>query len=307
MKAIQYTAFGGSEVIQLNQIEKPIAKDDEVLIKISATTVNPMDMKFRSGSLQKGMPIELPYTPGLDVSGVVESIGNNVKRLQVGDNVFGTTFGGTYAEYINLNENQLTTQPKNSSYTEAAALAIPLTTAYSILVENAQLKTGEKVLIHGAAGGVGSIALQMAKAIGAYVIGTASGSGLDLIKNLGADEVIDYKSQDFSTVVSNMDVVVDLVGGETQAKSFGVLKNNGKLLSTVHPPSEELAKKFGIDARFVFSKPSFQKLDFGKKLVEEGKIKTQVVKVMNLESAAKAQDLMLSGGVNGKIVLEIKQ
>ena len=145
------------------------------------------------------------------------------------------------------------------------ALAIPLTTAYSILVENGQLSSGQKVLIHGAGGGVGTIALQMAKAIGAYVIGTASGKGLDLIKKLGADELIDYKSQDFSTLVSDVDVVVDLVGGETQAKSFEILKKGGKLLSTVQPPSEELAKKFDIEARFVFSKPSFQKLDFGEK------------------------------------------
>lgn len=306
MKAIQYTAFGGSEVLQLNQIAKPVIKDDEVLVKIKATTVNPMDMKFRNGSLQKAMPIELPYTPGLDVAGTVEKIGKNVKRFKIGDAVFGTTFGGTYAENISLNENQLAIQPQHTSHFESAALAIPLTTAYSILVENAQLKAGEKVLIHGAAGGVGSIALQMAKAIGAYVIGTASGSGLDLIKSLGADEVIDYKSQDFSTIVSDMDLVVDLVGGETQAKSFGILKKDGKLLSTVHPPSEELAKKFGIDARFVFSKPSFQKLDFGKKMVEEGKIKTQVAQVMNLENAAIAQDLISSGGVNGKIVLEVQ-
>lgn len=306
MKAIQYTAFGGSEVLQLNQIAKPVIKDDEVLVKIKATTVNPMDMKFRNGSLQKAMPIELPYTPGLDVAGTVENIGKNVKRFKIGDAVFGTTFGGTYAENISLNENQLAIQPQHTSHFESAALAIPLTTAYSILVENAQLKAGEKVLIHGAAGGVGSIALQMAKAIGAYVIGTASGSGLDLIKSLGADEVIDYKSQDFSTIVSNMDVVVDLVGGETQAKSFGILKKDGKLLSTVHPPSEEMAKNFSVDARFVFSKPSFQKLDFGKKMVEEGKIKTQVAQVMDLENAAIAQDLISSGGVNGKIVLEVQ-
>ncbi len=306
MKAIQYTAFGGSEVLQLNQIAKPVIKDDEVLVKIKATTVNPMDMKFRNGSLQKAMPIELPYTPGLDVAGTVEKIGKNVKRFKIGDAVFGTTFGGTYAENISLNENQLAIQPQHTSHFESAALAIPLTTAYSILVENAQLKAGEKVLIHGAAGGVGSIALQMAKAIGAYVIGTASGSGLDLIKSLGADEVIDYKSQDFSTIVSDMDLVVDLVGGETQAKSFGILKKDGKLLSTVHPPSEEMAKNFSVDARFVFSKPSFQKLDFGKKMVEEGKIKTQVAQVMNLENAAIAQDLISSGGVNGKIVLEVQ-
>lgn len=305
MKAIQYKTFGASDVIVLNDIEKPAIQDNEVLIKTIATTVNPMDMKIRSGSLQKGMPVELPYTPGLDVAGTVEAVGSKVARLKKGDEVFATTFGGTYAEFIALDKAQVALRPNTVSAHEAAALAIPLVTSYTILVEFGQLKAGQRILVHGAAGGVGSILVQMAKAFGAYVIGTASGKGIELLKSYGVDETIDYKKQDFTKMAKDLDIVVDLVGGETQQKSFGLIKEGGKLLSTVMPPSEELAEKFGVTSQFVFSKPSSEKLDFGKKMVEEGKIKTQIAKTMPLDDAAKAQDLVSTSDVNGKIVLEI--
>lgn len=189
---------------------------------------------------------------------------------------------------------------------EAASLAVPLVTSYSFLVEGADLKAGQRILIHGAAGGVGSIMIQMAKALGAYVIGTASGGGVALAKALGADEVIDYKTQDFTKLVKDADLVIDLAGGETQAKSFGVIKQGGLLLSAVMPPSEELAKQHHITAKFINSAPSYRKLDFGKKLVEEGKIKSHIAKTMKLKDAAKAQDLVSAGGINGKVVLEIE-
>jgi NADPH:quinone reductase-like Zn-dependent oxidoreductase len=307
MKAIQYKTFGHSDVIVLNDIEKPVIQDNEVLIRTIATTVNPMDMKIRSGSLQKGMPVELPYTPGLDVAGTIEMVGSKVTRLKKGDEVFATTFGGTYAEFINLNEAQVSLKPDTVSAHEAAALAIPLVTSYTILVEVGQVKAGQQLLVHGAAGGVGSVLVQMAKALGAHVIGTASGKGIELLKSYEVDETIDYKKQDFTKTAQDLDIVVDLVGGETQQKSFSLLKKGGKLLSTVMPPSQEMAGKFGITGQFVFSKPSFEKLDFGKKMVDEGKIKTQIVKTMLLKDAAKAQDLVSTGGVNGKIVLEIKK
>lgn len=191
-----------------------------------------------------------------------------------------------------------------SNLDEAASLAVPLATSYSFLVEGGELKTGQRVLIHGASGGVGGIMVQMAKALGAYVIGTASGGGLALAKSLGADEVIDYKTQDFAKLVKDVDLVIDLAGGETQAKSFGAVKQGGQLLSAVMPPSEEMAKQHHITAKFISSASSHKKLEFGAKLVEEGKIKTQIAKVMKLEDAAQAQDLVSAGGLNGKVVLE---
>jgi NADPH:quinone reductase-like Zn-dependent oxidoreductase len=305
MKAMQYTAFGDSGVIQLNQVDQPQPKENEVLIKIAATTVNPIDMKVRSGTMQKIMPVNLPYTPGSDVGGTVEAVGKGVSRLKVGDKVFASTFGQTYAEYVVLKEEQTAVIPNNVGFNEAASLAVPLVTSYSFLVEGGQLKPGQRVLIHGASGGVGSIMVQMAKALGAYVIGTTSGTGLTLAKSLGADDVIDYKTQDFTQLVKDVDLVIDLVGGEAQARSFEAVKQGGKLLSAVMPPSEELAQQYRITAKFISSAPSHKKLEFGAKLVEEGKIKTQIAKVMTLEDAARAQDLVSAGGLNGKVVLVV--
>jgi len=275
------------------------------LIKIAATTVNPFDMKVRSGSMQKVVPVNLPWIPGSDAAGIVDAIGSGVSRLKVGDKVFASTFGGTYAEYVVVKEDNAALIPKNVTLSEAAALIIRLVTSYSFLVEGGDLKQGQRVLIHGAAGAVGGVMVQLAKALGAYVIGTASGKGLELAKSLGADEVIDYKNQDFTQLVKDVDLVIDLAGGETQAKSFVVVKKGGKLLSAVMPPSQELAQQHGITAQFISSAPSHKKLEFGAKLVEEEKIKTQIAKTFKLEDAAKAQDAVTAGGVNGKVVIEL--
>ncbi|MDB5152991.1 MAG: quinone reductase [Mucilaginibacter sp.] len=305
MKAIQFTAYGDSGVIRLNQVDKPQPKENEILIRVAATTVNPIDMKVRSGAFQKQIPVNFPYIPGSDVAGSIEAVGNGVSRLKVGDRVFASTFGGTYAEYVVLKEEQAALIPKNVSLNEAASLAVPLVTSYSFLVEGGELKAGQKVLIHGAAGGVGSVMVQMAKALGAYVIGTASGEGTELAKSLGADEVIDYKKQDFTKLVKDADLVIDLIGGQTQIKSFGVVTQGGKLLSAVMPPLDELSQQHHIIAKFISSAPSYKKLEFGTKLVESGKIKAQIAKIMKLEEAAQAQDLVSAGGLNGKVVLVV--
>ncbi|MDP9078503.1 MAG: NADP-dependent oxidoreductase [Bacteroidota bacterium] len=305
MKAIQFDTYGDSGVLQLKEINKPQPGENEILIKVAATTINPFDMKVRSGSMQKIIPLNLPWVPGSDVAGRIEATGSGVSRLKVGDEVFGSTFGGTYAEYVVIKEESAALIPNNVSLPEAAALVIPIVTSYTFLVTGGELKEGQRVLIHGAAGAVGGIMVQIAKALGAYVIGTASGDGLELAKSLGADEVIDYKNQDFTQLVKDVDLVIDLAGGETQTKSFAVVKKGGKLLSAVMPPSQELAEQYGITAQFISSEPSYKKLEFGVKLVEEGKIKTRIAKTLKLEEAAKAQDLVTKGGVNGKVVLEV--
>ncbi|MDB5087695.1 MAG: quinone reductase [Mucilaginibacter sp.] len=305
MKVIQFETYGDSGVLQLKQADKPQAGENEILIKVAATTVNPFDMKVRSGSMQKMIPLNLPWIPGSDAAGTIEAVGSGVSRLKVGDKVFATTFGGTYAEYVVVKEEQAALIPKNVSLPEAAALSIPIVTSYTFLVQGGELKNGQRILIHGAAGGVGGIMVQMAKALGAYVIGTASGEGLDLIRSFGADEVIDHKKQDFTKLVKDADLVIDLVGGETQAKSFTVVKKGGKLLSAVMPPSQELAQQYGITAQFISSEASYKKLEFGAKLVEEGKIKIKIARTLKLEDAAEAQDLLSAGGVNGKIVLVV--
>ncbi|MCO5950209.1 NADP-dependent oxidoreductase [Mucilaginibacter flavidus] len=305
MKTIQIETYNDSSVLQLKQADKPQPGDGEILIKIAATTVNPFDIKVRSGSMQQVVPVNLPWIPGSDAAGTVEAVGSGVSRLKVGDKVFASSFGGTYAEYVVVKEGSAALIPKNVTLNEAAALIIPLVTSYSFLVEGGELKQGQRVLIHGAAGAVGGVMVQLAKALGAYVIGTASGQGLELAKSLGADEVIDYKNQDFTQLVKEVDLVIDLAGGETLAKSFAVVKKAGKLLSAVMPPSQELAQQYGITAQFISSAPSHKKLEFGAKLVEEGKITTQIAKTFKLEDAAQAQDLVSGGGVNGKVVIEV--
>lgn len=305
MKAIVYTEFGNSDVIKVIETAKPGIKDDEVLIKSSAISVNPLDIKYRKGLMQQRFPVKLPYTPGLDVAGTIEAIGSNVSRLKVGDKVFGGKFGNTYAEYVVLKENDTSIIPSNVSFSEAAALAVPLVTSYSYLIENGEVKKGQRLFIQGITGGTGQVMLQMAKSLGLYVIGTASPGGVALVKSLGADEVIDYKNDDFTSLVKDIDLVIDLVGGETQVNSFKTLKKGGKLFSGAMPPSQDLAKEYEVEAKFISSSYSHKELDYGKQLVEEGKIKPQLIIAMKLEEAAEAQDIVSKGGINGKVVLEI--
>lgn len=307
MKAIQYISYGNSDVLAMNEVDKPVPKEDEILIKIVATTVNPMEMKVRNGFMQNMIHVNFPFTPGLEVAGVVEQVGSKTTKFRIGDEVFATTFGGTYAEYISLKEDLIVNKPINVSFNEAAALAVPLVTAYTALVEQSQLKQGRRVIVLGAAGAAGAVIVQVAKALNLYVIGTASGTGVNMLKMLGADEVIDYKVQDFRTTANEIDLVIDLVGGDTQKNSFAVLKKGGLLLSTVAPPSQELAERFGVTARFIASLPAAKKLEFGKTLVESGKVTSRIAKIMQLKDASLAQDLVAAGGLNGKVVLAVSQ
>ena len=177
--------------------------------------------------------------------------------------------------------------------------------SYSFLIENGDVKKGQRLFIQGMTGGTGQVILQMAKSLGMYVIGTASTSGIELVKSLGADEVIDYKNESFTNLVTDIDLVIDLVGGETQVNSFKTLKKGGKLFSGTMPPSQDLAKEYEVEAKFISSSYSYKKLDYGRQLVEEGKIKPQIITTMKLEQAAEAQDIVSKGGINGKVVLEI--
>lgn len=306
MKAIQYNAFGGSEVLTLVEILTPeIKNENDVLIQVKAASVNPLDMKIRMGYMQKIRPVQLPFTPGLDASGIVVAVGTGVTQCKVGDEVIATTMGNAHAEYVMANENFVSLKPKHISFEEATSLAVSIGTAQTILFTEGKLEKGQKVLIQGAAGSVGATMVQLAKNKGLYVIATASGKGLELVKNLGADEVIDYKTQDVSILVNGVDLVADCAGGESQSKLFDVIKSGGKLLSIAGMPSVELAKKHNVDARFISSNLSAKSLEYGLTLVSEGKLKPFVAKIFKLEDAAKAQDFVSAGGVNGKVVLEV--
>ena len=304
MKAIVYTKFGNSDVIKIIEIEKPIVIEDEILIKSYAVSVNAADIKYRKGLMQQRMPVDLPYIPGLDVAGIVEAVGSNVSRLKIGDRVFGGKHGNTYAEYVTLKESNAAIIPDNISFNEAVSFVVPAVTACSFLLDYGNVSNGQRVLIQGISGGTGQVILQLAKSLELYVIGTSSTSGISRVKFLGADEVIDYKNEDFTKIVNNIDLVIDLVGGDVQINSFKTLKKGGKLLSGSMVPSQELAKQYSVDAKFISSTYSYKKLDFVMKLLEENKIKLQIIKTIPFEHAAKAQDLFSEGGINGKIVLE---
>jgi NADPH:quinone reductase-like Zn-dependent oxidoreductase len=304
MKAIQYNNFGNSDVIELVNIPAPEVKNEnDVLIKVKAASVNPLDVKIRLGYMQKMRPVQLPFTPGLDVSGTVTAIGSAVTKFKVGDEVIAATMENAYAEYVVTNEHVVSLKPGNISFEEATSLAVNIGTAQTILFTEGKLSSGQKVLIQGAAGSVGATMVQLAKNNGLYVIATASGKGVELVKSLGADEVIDYKTQDVSSLVKDVDLVADCAGGESQAKLFEVLKSGGKLLSIAGMPSPELAEKHNVDARFISSDLSAKSLENGLSLVSEGKLKPLVSKTFKLEEAAQAQDLVSAGGVNGKVVL----
>lgn len=304
MKAIQYKAFGDSSVIELVEISTPeIKTENDVLIQVKSASVNPLDYKIRMGYMQQMRPVQLPFIPGLDVAGIVSAIGKNVTRFKVGDEVLAVTMANGYAEYVIANENMVSLKPLNISFEEATSLAVNIGTAQTILFTEGKLTKGQKVLIQGGAGSVGATMIQLAKNNGLYVIATASGKGIELVKSLGADEAIDYKTQDVSNLVKDVDLVADCAGGESQAKLFEVVKNGGKLLSIAGMPSPELAKKYNIDARFVSSDLSSKSLENGLAFVKEGKLKPLVSKTFKLEEASLAQDFLSAGGVNGKVVL----
>jgi NADPH:quinone reductase-like Zn-dependent oxidoreductase len=308
MKAIQYNAFGNSEVIEVVEISKPeIKNENEVLIQVKAASVNPLDIKLRSGSMQQVRPIHLPFIPGADVAGIVVATGNKVTQFKAGDQVIAVSLTSGYAEYAVANDSHVALKPTNTSFEEATSLVVNIGTAQSVLFNEGKLAKGQKVLIQGAAGATGATMVQMAKNAGAYVIATASGQGIPLVKSLGADEVIDYRSQDVTALVKDVDLVADCAGGESQNKLFEVLRPGGKLFSIATSPSTELAEKYKVDARFIRSNISANSLTAGLGLVREGKLRPIVSKTFRLEEAAQAQDFVSAGGVNGKVVLVVAQ
>lgn len=307
MRAIQYRDFGNSESIVINEVTKPDIKTaDDILIQVKAASVNPLDIKIRLGYMQQVRPVQLPFTPGLDASGIVVAIGENVQGFKVGDEVIAVTMANAYAEYVVANQNFVSHKPTMLTFEEATSLAVNIGTAESILFTEGKMTPGQKVLIQGAAGAVGATMVQMAKSKGLYVYATASGNGVDLVKGLGADEVFDYKLSDVSTSVKDVDLVVDCAGGPSQENLFKVLKKGGKLLSIAGMPSQELAQEFQVEARFISSNLMAKNLSNGLHLVETGRLKPLVSKTFPLAEAAKAQDYVSAGGVNGKVVLLVE-
>lgn len=309
MKAVSLNQYGASSVLQIVEMALPTYEAGQVLIKIKASGLNLIDTKMRIGYVAEMMPKSFPLILGWEASGTVTAIGSGVKNFKPGDEVYAhinMMQGGTYAEFVAVNENEIAHKPKTLSHVHAATVPMAANTAYKGLVKIACIKKGQRILIHGAAGGVGSYAVQIAKLKGAYVIGTATGNGIELVKTLGADEVIDYTTTDFTTAVKEVDIVLDVIGGETQIKSFWVLKKGGLLLTTVPPePSAAMAKKYGINAQFFYTEPDGAVLAQLAKWIEEGKLKALEPIVISLSEAAKAHEMLETRTAHGKLVFEM--
>ena len=308
MKAVRIHKYGNNDVLEIENIPIPDYSEDDVLIKIYATSVNPVDWKIREGFFQAMIPHILPLTLGWDVSGVVANIGSKVKRFKIGDEVYtkpAIERNVRYAENIAVKENIVDFKPKSITHLEAASIPLAGLTAWTALIKTAVIQPGQKVLIHAAAGGVGSLAVQIAREKGCHVIGTASEKNIGFVLNLGAHEAIDYRSQDFSLLLKDVDVVLDTIGGKTLDNSWKVLKEGGILVSLAGQPDPETAKQFNVRSSSVFAQPDVSILEHLRNLIDTGNLRPVVGTVFTLEEIKEALDLSQSGRARGKIIIKI--
>ncbi len=306
MKAIRVHQFGGPEVLKYEDAPRPVPAADEVLIKVYASGMNPVDWKMRAGLAESLFPIQLPFIPGWDVSGEIEEVGSDILIFKKGDEVYGrpdVTRDGTYAEYVAVKANQINFKPKSINHDKASAVPLAGLTAWQGLFDYGHLEEGQKVLIHAAAGGVGSFAVQLAKWKGAYVIGTSSEENIDFLFDLGADEAIDYKNEKFEDRLKDVDLVFDLIGGDTQQRSLKIIKKGGRLITIVQPKYQEEAKANDIHMEVFMTQSLPEELEQLGNLIDSGKIKPVVTKTFPLKDAAAAQIEMEKGHTRGKMVL----
>jgi NADPH:quinone reductase-like Zn-dependent oxidoreductase len=308
MQAVRFHSYGSPEVLVLEEVPRPQAGAGEVLIRVHAAGVNPIDWKVRAGHVKDWLQHRLPLIPGWDVSGAVEAVGPDVSAFKIGDAVYGMLDfmrDGAYSEYVTTNIRNLALKPRSIDHIQAAAVPLAALTAWQSLFEVAGLAPWHTVLIHAAAGGVGHFAVQFAKWKGAKVIGTASSNNASFLKELGADRVIDYRTTQFEKVVSELDVVLDPVGGDTQERSWQVLKRAGILVATLGISSPQAASERGVRGEGVRVHPDRGQLTQITALIDAGDLKPTVTKVLSLAQAARAHELSETGHVRGKIVLKV--
>ena len=312
MKAVVIKNYGGKEQLKEIQVDTPEANEKQVVVEVKATSVNPIDWKLREGYLQQMLDWEFPIILGWDVAGIISEIGEGVTEWSVGDRVFArpaTTRFGTYAEYTAVDQSLLAEIPKSVSFEEAAAVPIAGLTAWQALFNHGQLKKDETVLIHAGAGGVGTYAIQLAKTFGAKVITTASQKNHELLLDLGADQVIDYKTENFSEILSDIDLVIDSIGGEVQNESFNVLKpQRGRLISIVGLSDEEVRNQYDVGFESIWLQPDGRELAKIADLMEAKKVKSVIGKTFPLteKGVYKAQELSETHHALGKIVIVAK-
>jgi NADPH:quinone reductase-like Zn-dependent oxidoreductase len=310
IKAARLHRYGGADTIQVEEVSLADSQSGQLLVRVNAAGVNPIDWKIRAGYMQQTTPLQLPVTLGGDFSGVVEFVGTGVTNFKVGDQVYGqasVTNGGSgsFAEFVIAPVAGTAAKPKSVGHTEAGGLPLVGVSALQALTENLRLSTGQKVLIHGGAGGIGSAAVQLAKHVGADVATTASDNDSGYVKGLGANTVIDYKTQKFEEVVHDLDAVFDTVGGDTYIRSFKVLKRGGRLVSMLVQPRQDLMKEFGVEAFFQFTQATTERLTRLAELVDRGALKVHVDKIFPLEQASAAMQYLENRAPKGKVVLKI--
>lgn len=306
MRVAQIKSFGGPEVLKVTDIPDPILKENQVLVDVHAASINPFDVFVFSSGAGANPPLVL----GGDFAGVVKetSSGSNFKT---GDKVYGQALvqnggSGSFAQVLIANEKNTALMPINLNFEEAASLPLVGASAIQALVDTMKLQNGQKILIHGGAGGIGHIAIQIAKATGVYVYTTVSGDDIDFVKSLGADEVIDYKKTKFEEKVKDVDGVFDTAGGEVTNKSFTVLRKGGILVSMMGIKDPDLAKKYSVTAIPQFTQTNIDKLNRLKEYVEQRKVKPQIDKVFSLDQVRNAFEYMINASPRGKVVIKVK-
>ncbi|RZJ71584.1 NADP-dependent oxidoreductase [Flavobacterium sp.] len=333
MKAYIINSYSKSEPLQLTEIARPVLKENEVLIEIHSSSINQLDAKLKSGAFKQLLPYKFPLILGHDFAGTVVSVGQKVSRYKIGDEVFARRADfhiGSFAEFIAVNENDLALKPKNVSFEEAASIPLVALTVWQAFVEKANLGKNQKVFIQAGSGGVGTIAIQLAKYLGASVATTTSAENFGLVKSLGADIVIDYKTQDFETLLKDYDLVLNSQDEKTLGKSFGILKPGGKVISISGPPDAAFAKEIGlswfmkaaifvlgikvrkqakkhdVDYSFLFMRANGEQLSEIGRLIEIGAIRPVIDKIFHFEELNEAMRYVSSGRARGKVVVKVK-
>jgi NADPH:quinone reductase-like Zn-dependent oxidoreductase len=310
MKAVRIHAYGGLDTLRHEDVPRPSPGPGEVLLRVQAAGVNPVDWAVREGWMHDVLRHTLPLTLGWDVAGVVAQAGEGATRFQPGAAVYAHTDlrrDGTYAEYVVVREREVAPRPRTLDAVRAAGVPLTALAAWQALFDTANLQPGQTVLIHAGAGGVGTMAIQLAKAKGARVITTASAHNHAFLRELGADEVIDYRATRFEEVVKDVDVVLDTIGGETQERSWRVLKPGGFLVSLLDPPSPERARAQGVRAAHLLVRPSATQLEEVGQLIDAGRVRPVISQVLPLSEARRAHELSQTKHTRGKLVLRVAE
>lgn len=303
MKAVMIADYGSNDVVQLTDIDRPIPKAGEVLVKVRAAGLNPIDWKIREGAGRR-LGMSLPIVLGAEVAGTVEEVGEAVDDLKVGDAVFGITSIGSFAEYVAVPVEKLALKPVNLDFEIAAGVPLGALTSWQAMFDVAGLSEGQRVLITNGSGGVGSLAVQIAKMKGAHVTAMASGANEDYVRGLGADVFIDHETQSFEDAVSDMDVVYDTVGGDVFERAFKTLRKGGFMVTVVAFPQDQ-GQRFGVHVERSMCKANRDELDAIRALVESDRLKARIASVLPLDKIKEALDLSKTGRAGGKIVIRI--